>query len=104
MIIFDGGQLDQHQVDRLVVGQHELSDARFFDVDQLAEVMPARLARRVIYAAAGHDNAYLDTAPRRRQRSAALCTDESGFKLIKCRASPGQRRVSWLRCGPRRLR
>jgi hypothetical protein len=53
------------QVDRLVIAQHELSAAKFFDVDQIAEVMPARLARRVIYAATGHDNTYLEhgTAP-----------------------------------------
>jgi 8-oxo-dGTP diphosphatase len=60
LIIFDGGHLDQHQVDQLAIARHELSDAQFFDVDQLADVMPARLARRVIYAATGHDNAYLE--------------------------------------------
>ena len=65
LIIFDGGRLNQQEVDRLVIAQHELSAARFFDVDQLHQVLPARLARRVVSAAIGHDGPYLEhgTAP-----------------------------------------
>ena len=66
LIIFDGGRLDQPDLDRLVVAQHELSAARFFAVDQLADVLPDRLARRVIHAATSSDGAYLEhgSAPR----------------------------------------
>ena len=41
LIIFDGGKLNQDQVDRLVVAQHELAAAQFFGIDQLADVLPA---------------------------------------------------------------
>lgn len=60
LVIFDGGHLAQDEVERLVIARHELSAARFFDVNELHRVLPARLARRVIYAATGHDGPYLE--------------------------------------------
>jgi 8-oxo-dGTP diphosphatase len=60
LLIFDGGQLDDATVSRLALAQHEIANAAFFPVDRLFDVMPARLARRVAYAASGHANAYLE--------------------------------------------
>jgi 8-oxo-dGTP diphosphatase len=60
LLIFDGGQLDDPTVSGLALAQHEISDAAFFPVDRLFDLMPARLASRVSYAATRHANAYLE--------------------------------------------
>lgn len=60
LFIFRGGTLDQADVDRFRLEPTEISEVRFFSVDELSSVMPARLARRV-GEAARHDVAtYLE--------------------------------------------
>jgi hypothetical protein len=44
----------------LALAQHEIANAAFFSVDRLFDVMPARLARGVTYAARRHANVYLE--------------------------------------------
>jgi hypothetical protein len=62
------------------VANDELSAAEFFDADRLADLSPERLARRVIHAAGGHPDTYLEhgTAPERDgdQSGRVLGTDE----------------------------
>jgi 8-oxo-dGTP pyrophosphatase MutT (NUDIX family) len=60
LVIFDGGQLDAEEAGNLVVADDELSAVEFFDADRLADLLPARLARRVIHAAGGHTDTYLE--------------------------------------------
>jgi 8-oxo-dGTP pyrophosphatase MutT (NUDIX family) len=47
LFIFRGGTLDQADVDRFRLERTEIAEARFFPVEELASVMPDRLARRV---------------------------------------------------------
>ena len=60
LLLFDGGLLDQTDIDGLVIAKEELSAAQFFDVDRLHDLLPARLARRVVYAATGEQGPYLE--------------------------------------------
>ncbi|GAA3610575.1 NUDIX hydrolase [Microlunatus ginsengisoli] len=60
LIIFSGRHLTDAEVAALDLKTSEISEARFFDVDQLGELMPDRLARRVAEAARRHTAAYLE--------------------------------------------
>nr|WP_298460692.1 NUDIX hydrolase [uncultured Cellulomonas sp.] len=60
LFIFRGGTLAQEDLDRFDLDHRELSEAQFFRVEELAGLMPERLARRVSHAAR-HDTAtYLE--------------------------------------------
>ena len=60
LVIFRGRTLDQADVDRLRLDTAEIAEARFFPVEQLADLMPARLARRVAEAARQDSRIYLE--------------------------------------------
>lgn len=60
LIIFDGGQLDQPILDKIIFADGELSAAQFFKPDELADVLPDRLAKRVWRAAAGAESRFLE--------------------------------------------
>lgn len=60
LVIFRGRTLNQADIDRLRLDTNEIAEARFFPVEQLADVMPARLARRVAEAARQDSGTYLE--------------------------------------------
>lgn len=60
VVIFRGGTLQPTDVDQLRLDPNELTDARFFDVSELARLMPDRLARRVAEAAQHDAGTYLE--------------------------------------------
>jgi 8-oxo-dGTP pyrophosphatase MutT (NUDIX family) len=60
LIIFDGGTLSQDQLEGIVFEDGELSAARFFSPDELFDVLPDRLAKRVIRAARGTQSRFLE--------------------------------------------
>jgi len=60
LVIFRGRTLDQTDVDRLRLDTTEISEARFFPVERLADLMPERLARRVAEAARQDSGTYLE--------------------------------------------
>ena len=60
LVIFRGRTLDQADVDRLRLDTTEIAEARFFPVDQLADLMPDRLARRVAEATRQDSGTHLE--------------------------------------------
>ncbi len=60
LVIFRGRTLDHDDLTRFRLDKSEIVDAEFFPVDQLADLMPARLARRVAEAAAQDAGTYLE--------------------------------------------
>jgi len=48
--VFDCGEVDIHDMDRITLPAHELSERSSHDEDRLAPVLIPRLARRVIEA------------------------------------------------------
>ncbi|GAA2109453.1 hypothetical protein GCM10009841_30780 [Microlunatus panaciterrae] len=60
LVIFDGGRLDAVQAGKINVANDELSAAEFFAADRLDDLLPARLARRVIHAAQDRVDTYLE--------------------------------------------
>jgi 8-oxo-dGTP diphosphatase len=60
LVIFRGGLLDQAALARFTLDGTEIAEARFFAVEQLADLMPARLARRVVEAAQHEGGTYLE--------------------------------------------
>ena len=60
LVIFRGGLLDQADLARFTLDGAEIAEARFFAVEQLADLMPARLARRVAEAASSDAGTYLE--------------------------------------------
>ena len=60
LVIFRGRTLNQADLDRLRLDTTEIAEARFFPVEQLAELMPDRLARRVAEAARQDSGTYLE--------------------------------------------
>jgi 8-oxo-dGTP pyrophosphatase MutT (NUDIX family) len=60
LIIFDGGTLEQDFLKTVVFEDGELSAAKFFSLDELFDVLPDRLARRVFRAAHGTPSRYLE--------------------------------------------
>ena len=60
LIIFDGGQLGQTALDKINFTDGELSAAQFFQPDELASVLPDRLAKRVFRAATGSQSRFLE--------------------------------------------
>lgn len=60
LIIFDGGQVDQTTLDKINFVDGELSAAQFFTPEELSDVLPDRLAKRVIHAARGTDSRFLE--------------------------------------------
>ena len=60
LVIFRGRTLDQADVNRFNLDRNEIAEARFFPVDQLASLMPDRLARRVAEAASRSAGTYLE--------------------------------------------
>jgi len=60
LFIFRGGTLDEGDLDRFELRSTEIAEARFFAIDELDNVMPARLARRVTQAARHGAGTYLE--------------------------------------------
>jgi 8-oxo-dGTP diphosphatase len=60
LIIFSGRRLSDPELSALRLKTTEISEARFFAVDELPTLMPDRLARRVAEAARRHSAAYLE--------------------------------------------
>jgi 8-oxo-dGTP diphosphatase len=60
LVIFGGRTLDQADLDQMQLDTTEIAEARFFPVEQLAELMPDRLARRVAEAPRLHATTYLE--------------------------------------------
>ncbi len=60
LIIFDGGELTPGLVAQFQLAQNEIAAAAFFNMNQLNEVLPARLARRLVYAATHDLASYLE--------------------------------------------
>ena len=60
LLIFNGRTLTNDDLKALDLQTAEISEARFFGVEELASLMPARLARRVTYAAQRDTAAYLE--------------------------------------------
>ena len=60
LIIFSGRRLTIEEVAALEPKTSEIAEARFFDVAEFDELMPARLARRVAEAARRSTAAYLE--------------------------------------------
>lgn len=60
LIIFDGGQLDQDTLDKVIFADGELSAAQFFTPEELSDVLPDRLAKRVFRAARGTESRFLE--------------------------------------------
>lgn len=60
LIIFDGGQLGQTTLDKINFVDGELSAAQFFTPEELSDVLPDRLAKRVVRAARGTDSRFLE--------------------------------------------
>lgn len=60
LVIFRGRTLTAADVSQLHLKTDEITEARFFDVDQLHGLMPDRLARRVAEAARHDAGTYLE--------------------------------------------
>ena len=60
LVIFRGATLDQDDLSRFNLDHNEIAEARFFAVDQLTDLMPDRLARRVAEAATNDAGTYLE--------------------------------------------
>lgn len=60
LFIFRGGALDERDVASLTLPATEIAEARLFPVEQLASLMPDRLARRVLEATRHADAVYLE--------------------------------------------
>lgn len=60
LVIFRGTTLDSDDVTGFQLNPGELVEARFFAIDQLPDVMPERLARRVAEAATQPAGTYLE--------------------------------------------
>lgn len=60
LVIFRGGTLDTADLDGLQLAADEITEARFFDVEELPSLMPDRLARRVAEAAQHQTGTYLE--------------------------------------------
>jgi len=60
LVIFRGRTLTAADVAQLHLNTDEITEARFFAVDQLNDLMPARLARRVAEAAQRDAGTYLE--------------------------------------------
>lgn len=60
LVIFRGRTLSSADLDRFTLNSGEIVDARFFPVDELPDLMPARLARRVAEAASHDTGTYLE--------------------------------------------
>lgn len=60
LVILRGGTLTTADVDQLELDPTEIAEARFFDVDELPDLMPDRLARRVTEAAQRDTGTYLE--------------------------------------------
>ena len=60
LVIFRGGTLTADDVASFTLHEGEITTAEFFHVDQLHDLMPARLARRVTEAAARDHSTYLE--------------------------------------------
>ncbi|MDY1594676.1 hypothetical protein, partial [Staphylococcus haemolyticus] len=60
LVIFRGRDLTAADLGRLRLAAGEITEARFFAVDQLAGLMPDRLARRVAEAAQHETGTYLE--------------------------------------------
>lgn len=60
LMIFRGGTLDQTDIVGFHLAFEEIAEARFFPVDQLPDLMPDRLARRVAEAANQAAGTYLE--------------------------------------------
>lgn len=60
LVIFRGPTLDSSDVEQLQLDRSEITEARFFDVDALHQVMPDRLARRVAEATQHDAGTYLE--------------------------------------------
>ena len=60
LVIFRGGTLTADDVTSFTLHEGEITTAEFFHVDQLPDLMPARLARRVTEAAARDHSTYLE--------------------------------------------
>lgn len=60
LVIFRGGILDAASMGQLRLDPSEIMEARFFDVEELPDLMPGRLARRVTEAAQNQTGTYLE--------------------------------------------
>lgn len=60
LVIFRGGTLDHTDLARFTLDHTEIAEAKFFAVEQLADLMPDRLARRVAEAARHDSGTYLE--------------------------------------------
>ncbi|WNB86686.1 NUDIX hydrolase [Cellulomonas sp. ATA003] len=60
LFIFHGRTVDQRDLDRFELDHTEVIDAKFFPVEELASVMPDRLARRVVEATRQRAATYLE--------------------------------------------
>jgi 8-oxo-dGTP pyrophosphatase MutT (NUDIX family) len=60
LIIFDGGVLSHDDLKKLVFEDGELSAAKFFSPDELFDMLPDRLAKRVFRAARGTASRFLE--------------------------------------------
>lgn len=60
LVIFRGGTLDHADLARFTLNHAEIAEARFFAIEQLADLMPDRLARRVAEAASHDAGTYLE--------------------------------------------
>ncbi len=60
LVIFRGSTLDADDMSQLRLDPSEITEARFFDVEELPALMPDRLARRVAEAARHQTGTYLE--------------------------------------------
>lgn len=60
LVIFRGGLLTDHDLASFRLSADEIVAARFFEVSELEQLMPARLARRVAEAANQDHGTYLE--------------------------------------------
>ncbi|MFC0627057.1 NUDIX domain-containing protein [Kribbella deserti] len=63
LFVFDGGQLDESEIEQIALPPEELKAFKFFEQGELSEVLTARLIRRITAASAalaGGDVAYLE--------------------------------------------
>ncbi len=72
LVIFRGRTLTEADVAQLQLQANEITEARFFTLDQLPGLMPDRLARRVAEAAQHDSGTYLEHG-----RAAALASIDS---------------------------
>ena len=72
LVIFRGRTLTSTDLNQLQLKTDEITEARFFTVEQLPGVMPDRLARRVAEAAQHEAGTYLEHG-----RAAALAAIDS---------------------------